>query len=166
MAIRRTLVVLLGLIAGACAGPASLMPGASGLEVQRLMGEPALRWTGADGLTYLAYPTGPLGFKTWLISIDAAGKVRQVENVLDETHFAAIKPGMTEEQVLHVLGPPEPSGTMYFGARDELAWEWRYCDDWHAASRFDVLFDASQRVVRSSLRTREQCRDDACFCAR
>jgi hypothetical protein len=164
---KRLLCLVAVAMACGCAGPGSLTPAMSTQsDVRRVMGEPALTWPDAEGWTRLVYPRGPMGYQTWVVLVDPAGKVGGAENVLDEAHFALIKPGMTQEQVLHVLGPPQPAWTTYFPRRDELAWEWRYCDDWHAASRFDVLFDASLGTVRSALRVREECRDDACFCAR
>lgn len=150
-----------------CTGPGGVVPGPSALaDVERTMGAPALSWRAPDGSVRLAYPRGPMGYQTWMVLADPAGSVVRIENVLDENHFAEIRPGMSKDDVLAVLGPPQPAWTRYFPARDELAWEWRYCDDWHAASRFDVLFDATLGTVRSTLRVREECRDGACFCAR
>ena len=46
--------------------------------------------------------------------------------------------------MLCILGPSEPSWTACFKTRDEVVWEWRYCDEWNEAARFDVLFDGSK----------------------
>jgi hypothetical protein len=68
------------------------------------------------------------------------------------SHFARITPGRdNRESILQLLGPPNPAWTMYFAARDELAWEWLFCDDWSHLARFGVLFDASSGLVRSTL---------------
>lgn len=83
--------------------------------------------------------------------IAANGKLKSLENVLDAKHFAQIQPGMTKDQVLRILGPSEPSWTTYYARRDELAWEWRYCNELRQLSRFDVLFDGSKGIVRSSM---------------
>ena len=40
--------------------------------------------------------------------------------------------------------------TLYFAARDELVWEWRWCDDWSEPARFNVLFDGTSGKVRST----------------
>lgn len=160
-------LLLLGSALGGCAGPAQLSPGRSSLaDVEREMGTPALSWRVPDGSMRLAYPRGPMGVHTWMVLIDPAGKFVRVENVLDENHFAEIRPGMTQDQVIQVLGPPQPAWTEYFAARDELAWEWRYCDLWNAAARFDVLFDGTSKTVRSTLSIREICNDSDCFCSR
>jgi hypothetical protein len=66
-------------------------------------------------------------------------------------HFARIEPGKSDkESVLRLIGPPVPQWTNYFKARDELVWEWQFCDSWNQLARFDVLFDASTGVVRTS----------------
>lgn len=163
----RRWVVLAALLCAACAGGDHLRPGVSSIEDLHLaMGEPALRWQDADGSLRYAYPRGPAGFTTIMVKIDAGGTVRAVENVLDEAHFAAIAPGMEKEQVLRLLGPPQPHWTVYFAARDELAWEWRYCDAWNAAARFAVLFDATRGTVRSTISVRENCMFGDCPCSR
>lgn len=167
MRIKFWTILLLALINAACASIASLRPGESTLEdVQRIMGEPAMRWQEADGSSRLAYPQGPAGVQTFMIRLDPAGRVLGVEDVLDTEHFAAIKPGMDKEQVLRLLGPPQPHWTVYFKARDELAWEWRYCDSWNTATRFAVLFDGTAGTVRSTVSVREQCGRAHCACAR
>ena len=59
--------------------------------------------------------------------------------------------------------PPVPHWTVYFEARDELVWEWRYCDDWGEPARFNVLFDGTSRRVRSTLSLTESQRPDLGF---
>lgn len=160
----------------ACAGysGAGLVPGqASADDVLRQMGPPVLQWTHADGVRQFAYPRGPMGVHTFMVFIAPDGRLQRIDNVLDEEHFARLVPGMTQEQVLRVLGPPQPAGTVYFKARDELAWEWRYCDTWAQLARFNVLFDGMRGGVRSTLSLRESqtghCGGSggfACWCSR
>lgn len=110
-----------------------------------------MRWAEAGGAQLLAYPRGPFGFHTFMVRIDADGTMTSVENVLDPKHFARIRAGMTQEEVLRTLGPPQPQWTAYFPARDELVWEWRYCDDWSEPARFNVLFDGTSGKVRTTM---------------
>lgn len=146
--------LVLVLLAG-CAGydGRGLRPGQSDEEaVLRLMGPPALRWEDADGGSRLAYPRGPLGLHTYMLRIDRAGRLSSIENVLTPEHFARIEKDMRAEEVLRILGPVDPvHGITYFAARDELVWEWLYCDSWNQRARFYVLFDGSARTVRSSM---------------
>jgi hypothetical protein len=46
-------------------------------------------------------------------------------------------------------------------------WEWRYCNDWSQAARFDVLFDGDQGTVRTSMGLPETCGqpNGTCYCA-
>ncbi len=130
----------------------NLKPGLSTLaEVVASMGEPAMRWKEPDGREQLAYPRGPSGTQTFMAYIDADGRLERIEAVLDTQHFARLEPGKSDQPaVLRVLGPPQPQWTVYFKARDELVWEWSFCDDWNQLARFDVLFDASTGIMRTS----------------
>ncbi len=87
---------------------------------------------------------------------DAAGRLVSIDNVLQPRYFARIQAGMSPDEVLRVLGPSYPGWTIYFKARDELVWEWRYCDDWSEPARFDVLFDGTSGKVRSTLSITER----------
>lgn len=127
-------------------------------EVERSMGVPALRWQAADGSETLIYPFGAVGFHTFFVRGDAAGRFLSRENVLTMKHFARIAAGMTQEEVVRTIGPPVPQWTVYFKARDELVWEWRYCDDWNEPARFNVLFDGTTLRVRSTLTATERQR--------
>ena len=88
------------------------------------------------------------------------------KNTLSPESLNRIKPGMSKDQVTRLIGPPEPSLTTYFEARDELVWEWRICDEWKQRARFDVLFDATKGVVRSTLTLREECGPGPCWCSK
>ena len=161
------------LLLSACANysGSGLKPGQAKLDdVLRAMGPPAQRWQEEDGSQQLAYPRGPVGYHTYMAYIGADGKLKKIENVLDEATFARIRPGMSKAQILRLLGPSQPGWSAYFPARDELVWEWRYCDQWNAAARFDVLFDASTGTVRSTLSQTEAvlglCGEGDCICSR
>lgn len=141
------------LLAGCASyGGSGLRPGEARLEdVQTLMGPPALRWQDADGSVQLAYPRGPLGFHTFMVMLGPDGRLQGIANVLEEDSFAHIRAGLTKEQVLRVLGPPDYSLSVYFKARDELVWDWRYCDVFGRPAHFFVLFDGTSATVRSSM---------------
>lgn len=166
-------VILTTLLLCACAAysGSGLKPGFAQLDdVLRVMGQPAMRWQEPDGSLQLAYPRGPMGFHSYMARIGSDGKLQSIENVMDAQAFARIRAGMTKGEVLRILGPSEPSWTDYFRARDELVWEWRYCDAWNEAARFDVLFDGSKGTVRSTMSLTESqrglCSKGACWCSR
>lgn len=148
----RSTPVLISLLAplllSACAG---LPDRATESELRQRLGTPAMSWEETDGRRLQAYPTGPMGFATWMARIGPDGRVEQLGNVLQPEHFARIQPGQSPAEVLRILGPSVPHWTIYFEARDELVWEWRYCDDWSEPARFHVLFDGRTKTVRSTL---------------
>ncbi len=149
-------IVLLGgaVLISACAGysGSNLRPGVASLaDVVASMGEPAMRWKDPDGAEQLAYPRGPAGTQTYMAFIAADGKLARIEPVLNMAHFARIERDKSDkESVLRLLGPSPSQWTMYFGARDELVWEWRFCDPWDEMAFFDVLFDATTGIVRTT----------------
>ena len=148
---KAVVVLICALLIAGCASydGRGLAPGVSGTnDVIQLMGEPAMRWQEPDGGQLLAYPRGPAGVQTYMVRIDPRGYFASIENVLVPKHFARLREGMTQEDVLRVIGPPFPGWTQYFAARDELVWEWRYCDAWNEPARFDVLFDNTSGKVR------------------
>ena len=170
--IKQGLIIFVILLLGACAAYSGygLKPGEDRLEnVLRVMGAPAMHWQNPDGSEQLAYPRGPMGYHTYMVHIAPDGKLQQIENVMNQKNFAHIQPGMTKDQVLYILGPSFPGWTAYFKARDELVWEWRYCDTWNETARFDVLFDNSKATVRSTMSQTESqmglCGDGACTCS-
>lgn len=160
------LAIFLAMLLGACKAYLGyeLKPGEDRLEnVLHVLGQPAMRWQSEDGSVQLAFPRGPAGIHTYMVTIGADGKLHQIENVLEQKHFALIKPGMGKEEVLRILGPSYPNWTAYFERRDELVWEWRYCDTWGEAARFNVLFDNTTGKVRSTMSLTESQRG---FCGR
>lgn len=148
-----SLLVFSSIFLSACASyrGSKLTPGVSGYqEVVAAMGEPAMRWQKADGSLQLAYPRGPFGTQTFMAYLGAEQKLLRIDKVLEMKVFARIEAGMSKEQVLRLIGPPQPLETQYFKARDELAWSWLFCDSWNNEAYFDVLFDASSGMVRST----------------
>lgn len=163
------LIVSATLLLSACASYDGwgLAPGVATLpEVLQTMGEPAMRWDDPDGSSQLAYPRGPLGTATFMVHIDPQGKLQKIENVLDMRGFSRVQAGMDKAQVLRALGPAIPEKTVYFEARDELVWEWRYCNDWNRYARFYVLFDGKRERVRSTQMQEELCEGPFCWCGK
>jgi len=152
--LKRFLQVSLVFLLSACASysGSNLKPGLATLpDVLAAMGEPAMRWDDPDGRVQLAYPRGPSGTQTFMVLLAADGRLAQIKNVLDSEHFARIESGKSDQNaVLRILGPSQPHWSAYFKARDELVWEWRFCDSWGQLARFDVLFDATSGIVRST----------------
>ena len=148
---KKLVTPVLAILLAACASYAGrgLKVDDSGIDdVLRIMGKPAMQWQDPDGAQQLAYPRG---IHTFMVDIGPDGKMKKIENIMNMRTFKRIQPGMTKPEVLRILGPSFSPGTAYYKARDELVWEWRYCDDWNEAARFEVLFDASKEIVRKTM---------------
>ena len=138
----------LGLLLCACASydGSSLRAGVSSeADVRSLMGAPGAEYTAADGTRRLVYPHGPLGTQTFVVSIGLDGRVREVRQALQDETFYKIHPGITEKEILEMIGPP--GDTMRFSRSNTHAWDYRYVDGWGYPSVFSVTFDAEGRVV-------------------
>ena len=151
---RLWITLLATMLLAACASysGSGLKPGEARLDdVQGLMGPPAMRWQEPDGSVQLAYPRGPAGFHTFMVKLGPDGRLQSIANVLEEKSFARIRARMTKDEVLRVLGPPDFSRSVYFKARDELVWDWRFCQLYGNPARFLVLFDGASGTVRSTM---------------
>jgi hypothetical protein len=150
----RVAALAITVLLSACAGysGSNLKPGVATLsEVTASMGEPAMRWKDPDGREQLAYPRGPAGTQTFMVFIGADGRLERIDGVLVMEHFARIEPGKSDQSsVLRLLGPSAPLRTQYYRLSNELAWEWRFCDGGSRLAFFDVMFDASTGIVRTT----------------
>jgi len=155
----KVLALLSCLAISACAsyGGSSLVPGASTeAQVRATMGAPAIEFANAEGGKDLFYPRGPMGTDTFKATVDKDGVLRALRNVLNDATFDGVKPGMTEEQVLRMIGPP--GKTMPFPTSRTHAWDYRYVDTWGYYATFSVTFDA-RGVTLSKLVSRIEGRD-------
>jgi len=65
--------------------------------------------------------------------------------VRNDALFASIQPGMTQDEVLRMAGPPDQK--MPFPMSHTVAWDWRTYDTWGYYVEQSVTFDAQGRVV-------------------
>ncbi|MGL6112523.1 MAG: outer membrane protein assembly factor BamE domain-containing protein [Rubrivivax sp.] len=98
------------LVLAACAspGPADLKPGATAAEITAQMGNPRATFALPNGGKRLEF--AGRGARTYMLDVDAAGRLVDATQVLNEDNFRNIKPGMTREQVLMTLGQPANVG--------------------------------------------------------
>jgi hypothetical protein len=136
----------------ACA-PVPLMPGQARDEVIKAWGAPTARYALPQG-ERLEYATGPHGRTTWMVDVDAAGRVKRAEQVLNEAHFADFQgraPGMSVDALLRELGTP---GQRQMTRMGDL-WSWRYPTNdclW-----FQVSFDKDGRVAAAGYNIDPRC---------
>ena len=144
--------MVVGLVSCAGYGPAGLQPGSSEADVMQVMGQPTGRYTMPGGMQRLEFARGPYGRHTYMIDLDAQGRVAKVEQVLDSWHFATVLPGQTRDDVLRTLGrPSERAGMM----RDGQIWSWRYANNdclWWQAQ-----FDAQGVLIQAGYGPERGC---------
>jgi hypothetical protein len=112
-------------LAVGCATPPP-QPGTERAEVLRTWGPPTATYALAAGAQRLEYATGPYGRTTWMIELDAGGRVTRARQVLNEAEFLAVQsaPELRREDLLRWLGTP---GERKSGGRaGGQVWSWRY----------------------------------------
>jgi hypothetical protein len=150
----RVAAIALALAAVLFAGCAQTPPAAGEPRdaVLARWGTPTGRHALPAGGERLEYASGPFGRTTWMIDLDAAGRVTAARQVLNEAHFAefseavARAPGMSRAELLRTLGTPgERRGAGLVGGE---VWSWRYPTNdclW-----FQVSIDTAADRVRSA----------------
>ena len=145
---KRLPLFISALLLAACASynGRGLQPGvATESELRTTMGTPAAEFTEADGSRRLIYPKGPLGTRTFVAEFGSDGKLRGVNQVLQDDTFYRIQPGWTRDDVLRLIGPP--GDTMAFPLSGNYSWDYRYEDTWGYVAIFSVTFDRNGIVV-------------------
>jgi hypothetical protein len=122
------LLTTAALLAG-CALTSALDPGkrlARGQDetaVRAVLGTPTGRYDMPQGALRLEFARGPLGYETWMVDLDAAGRVTAFEQVLNPRRFAEVRRGMTGDELLRLLGRPAERQRQYL---DRTTWYWRH----------------------------------------
>lgn len=119
------LAVLAVLLLSACAALQQRLPapGQDEAAALALLGRPTGRYAMPDGTQRLEFARGPYGRETWMVDLDAAGRVLRSEQVLTPAHFARVRHGMPRDELLRLLGRPGDVQREYL---DRETWSWRY----------------------------------------
>jgi hypothetical protein len=143
----RTLAIFLsaGLLA-ACAGyaPNDTLAGKNRAAVIEALGQPFSETTIANG-TRLNFPRGPFGKHTYFVFLDSEGRVSQWAQVLTEKNFDLIKPGMSQNDVIGIIGESKE----IFGLSRGRGYVWNYRFVSPHCFWFQIEFTA-QNAVRST----------------
>lgn len=139
---------LAGLMAALLSAGCAVLPPVAGSTQDALLrdwGTPSARHALPGGLERLEYASGPHGRTTWMVDLDAAGRVRQARQVLNEAEFEALMsvPELQQGEVLRRLGRPgeRQSG----GWQGGEIWSWRYPT--HDCLWFQISLSAGGRVT-------------------
>jgi hypothetical protein len=118
--------VAVAALLGACAGyaPPANVVGLPLADVERLMGPATDRHRLPDGGTRAEFSRGPMGRHTWMLDLDAQGRVLRSQQVLTEATFATIRDGDSLASVRQRLG--RPSEVRSGGWQGGEVWNWRY----------------------------------------
>jgi len=139
------------LFAAGCASFSAIAPGASGQQVEKLVGAPTSVWKNPDGSEVWEYPRGPLGVETFMVTLGSDHAVREVRQVLNDETIAKLHVGMSRDEVRRMLGKPRYIG--FSDYTDEEIWSWRYQQQ--NPMFFNVLFDRAAGTVRTTQRLEE-----------
>lgn len=109
----------------ACAtlGAPALQPGLSEAEVNARLAPLTGRYALPSGGTRLEYARGPMGRTTWMVDLDAQGRVTRWAQVMDGAYFAQVVDGMPREALLRLLGRPAHRAGEW---QNRETWYWRY----------------------------------------
>jgi hypothetical protein len=153
-----TALLLATLLTGGCA-VAPPAPGTPRAALQGVWGVPTAEHAMPDGGQRLEYASGPYGRTTWMVDLDATGRVQQARQVLNEAEFQDVMstPNLRRGEVLRRLGAPgEVRG---YGWRREdrgnQIWSWRYPTNdclW-----FELTLAADGRVTGGGYGTDPAC---------
>jgi len=122
--VRFAISCLVAALLAACAtpGPADLKPGASADEIRAQMGTPAATHALPNGGKRLEFSGS--GAMTYMLDVDASGRLVKWTQVLTEANFRNIVPGMTREEVLMTLG--RPSNIAPGGRQGGQVWSYNF----------------------------------------
>ena len=106
--------------------PQGVTPGASVGDAERAMGKTTGTYPLPGGGQRLEFARGPQGKHTYMLDFDAQGRLLRSEQVLNEAHFAQVRPGDGEQQVLARIGHPGQVTTVGRPGYYQSVWTYRY----------------------------------------
>jgi outer membrane protein assembly factor BamE (lipoprotein component of BamABCDE complex) len=149
---------VLALALSACAGygTGSLRGGETADQVIANMGRPTARYARPGG-ERLEFARGPMGTHTFMVDLDAAGKVTTWRQVLTMADFAQIKPGLSRDDVLMRIGTPGEVSHIYFH-HHRVLWSYRY--ETPLCEWFQIEIDDSGKVIEAAYPIDPRCAND------
>ena len=125
-----------------CATPSALAPGTPQTEVIGRFGRPAEVYPLPAQARRLAYPIGPHQQQTWMVDVDAQGRVLRVQEAISAAHFAQIRVDQDDTTVIRrEFGPPRLIQT--YPLSGLTAWLYPYKENLVQNSEMAVYFDPS-----------------------
>jgi hypothetical protein len=129
------LALSMGLAACATYSPRNVRPGMTEQEAVAVMGPPFARHAQPGGGMRLEYPRGPAGLHTFMVDVDAQGRVTGWQQVLTEAQFNAVPQGATVQELRRRLG--RPAQVRGGGLQPGQVWSYRFdspfCQWWQVS---------------------------------
>lgn len=98
-------------------------PGQTEAQAVAGIGPLTARYALPAGRERLEFAKGPYGRYTWMVDLDAQGRVASVQQVLAPAQFAQVRDGMPQDELLRLLGTPADRAAE---GHQRLTWSWRY----------------------------------------
>jgi hypothetical protein len=109
-------------LAGCASSPEGLKPGASADDIRAQMGTPVATYALPGGGQRLEFRgNGP---RTYMLDVDASGRLLRWVQVLNETNFRNIEAGMSKDEVRMLLG--QPSDVSIVGREGNEIWSYHF----------------------------------------
>jgi hypothetical protein len=144
----RSLLVVAAVALSGCAGyaPSQLKPGDTEAQAVAELGQPTGRYPLPQG-SRLEFARGPYGKHTYMVDLDAQGRVTGWQQVLTEQHFNQVVAGWTRDRLLMEFGRPAErrSGDWQGGQ----VWSYRYPTEMGLCQWFQVSI-GDDGVVQST----------------
>lgn len=136
---------------GACAGyaPSADLQGADRARVTRAMGQPTLILPQPAG-ERLVYARGPQGLHTYFVDLDTQGRVLRWEQRLTDPVFNQITPGMSEREVVALVGPSFE--VSHLARQRGKVWAYRYDNPFCLWFQVELAQDGKVRSAGRQLR--------------
>jgi hypothetical protein len=133
----------------ACAvfGIAEIPPGTPRDQVIAKSGPPTRSVRLENGGERLQYSLQPAGQQSWMVDLDASGRVVRVYQALTENNFNRIQPGWTAADIEREFGPPGKIDRV--SSFNGNVWEYRWQDPLGGNMFYWVYVDPRGIVTRA-----------------
>ncbi len=134
--------------------PSEAMVGLTREEVIARLGSPDPLPADIGSATRLDFPRGPFGKHTYSAAFDPAGRVTGFRQLLREENFAKIKPGMSTDDVIDLVGVSRER----FGLARNRGYVWNYRFITPFCQWFQVEFTKENEVRSTGYGIPPECR--------
>ena len=142
-------LAVLAALVSSCAvfGFSEIPPGMPRDQVIARSGNPTRAVRLPDGGERLQYSLQPAGQQSWMVDLDASGRVVRVYQALTERNFNRIQPGWAAGDVEREFGPPGKIDRV--SSYNGNIWEYRWADPVGGSMFYWVYVDPRGVVTRA-----------------